>query len=397
MKYFLIFCFLLISSPAYAQMVGYKGSDGYFHIRGLQKNKTYSVDLGGMPLIRAGISNSCGILRISSNKAFKESERFEITDEKAGNTYGFQNSNLPVKETARCDGTVIATREVWKDSYGTVYVSGLTPKSSQTIKLLTSSPTRNLRANLCGMISVRLDNPPPPALLIEGRAFPTDGPASRGIFCRRGTLYFAYPPPEEVSSVSSEQWKENNSTPSFSAGAIVATFSGGQISWNSPLGNPTPNPPPPSNPPGGSNPPDCTINPNAIGCPPPPEDPPPTTPTAPTTPTTPTIPTTPPSKPQPPAGQKMCKVGTQLVAIGVQPNKKHYAATPEDDVYTEADSDSTGYVVFSPVDYSDTWEGESAEIEVGEVNSSAPSWDNRRPLGSLYLKKLSVIQPCQNQ
>ncbi|MHC5731789.1 MAG: hypothetical protein ACYTXY_48475, partial [Nostoc sp.] len=99
-------------------MKGYLGTDGYFHIQGLEANKNYSVDLGGMPLIRSGISNSCGILRIATSGTIKQSDHIEIKDEKSGSVYGFTNTNIPIKETAKCDGTVKAEREIWADDKG---------------------------------------------------------------------------------------------------------------------------------------------------------------------------------------------------------------------------------------------------------------------------------------
>ena len=65
----------LFPSVAIAQMKGYLGTDGYFHIQGLEANKSYSIDLGGMPIIKAANSNSCGILRIAASGTITASDR----------------------------------------------------------------------------------------------------------------------------------------------------------------------------------------------------------------------------------------------------------------------------------------------------------------------------------
>lgn len=218
--------FISLPSAAFAQVSAYLGADGFFSIRGLQPSKTYTVNLGGMPLISAGRSNSCGILRVANNTQVKASDRIEIKDEAANQIYGFENSNnLPIKEV-NCNGQVKAEREIWRDNRGTIWISGLTPSSAQTIRLLSSSPTRNIRANQCGFLSVRLGTPQPTAVILGEQAYPlTNATRGGGIACRRGVAYVAYPPQPTITPVPTTEWKQQNPIP-FNTNAFIAQWQG---------------------------------------------------------------------------------------------------------------------------------------------------------------------------
>lgn len=340
----------LTSAPLSAQ-VAHRSADGYFYIRGLQVNRTYQVDLGGMPLIRAGNSNSCGILQFRTTKAFQTGDKIEIQDEKAQKSYGFTFSNLPTKETQRCNGQVASNREVWKTPDGALALSGLSPSSAQTIKLLSNNQTRNLRANQCGFIAIKLDNVAPGALIVEGKAYPTNVTPERGVACRRGTLYLAYPAPAPINPVPESTWKQQNPAPSFSPSTEVAAFNGNLISWgivtNGGGGGSTQTDTGGGGSGGGGG--------NA-------------------------------TQPQPPAGKSICKIGSsQLLVVGLQSGTNYYVGTPEDDVYSEEIADNNGRAIFDNINYNDVWEGESAEIELGK-----PSYQIIKNLG-----KLNAIPVCQ--
>lgn len=387
---FILTLIALTPTSALAQMQGYLGTDGYFHIKGLQANAKYTVDLGGMPIIKAANSNSCGILRIAASGTIKASDRIEIKDEKLGSTYGFTNTNIPIKETVKCDGTIKAEREIWNDDKGTTYISGLSPSSAQTIRLLTSAPTRNIRANICGFLSFKLGEPRPGAVIIENQAFVLLGLQSGGgIACRKGKLFVAYPAPVLVAAVSAVTWKQQNPI-SFSSSTQIASISGGGTSW-SPAPNPNPNPNPG---PGDA----CTVG---VNCdPPPPPPPPPTCPEgytgtppnceAPPPPPPPPPPEEPP-KPQPQTGQRYCKVGVQMVVIGLQPGKTAYILTPELDNYAEAIVDSSGWVQFDGIDFNDRWEGESAPVEIGYIENGQQVYTGN----TFSFFPISIVQPCK--
>ncbi|MCW5319014.1 hypothetical protein GTQ43_36890 [Nostoc sp. KVJ3] len=383
---FILTLIALTPSAALAEMKGYLGTDGYFHIQGLEPNTKYTIDLGGMPIIRSGISNSCGILRIVASGTITASDRIEIKDEKSGSTYGFTNTNIPVKETARCDGTIKPEREIWADDKGTTYISGLSPSSAQTIRLLTSAPTRNIKANICGFLSFKLGEPRPKAIIIENQAFVlASAQSSGGIACRKGKLFVAYPNPVLVAAVNAVTWRSQNPI-SWSSSTQIASISGSGTSWSPPPSNPNPNP----NPGGGGS---CTIG---VNC----EEPPPPLPTCPTgttgtppncvAPPPPPPPPEEPPKSQPPQGQKYCKVGVQMVVIGLQPRKRAYMLTPELDNYAEADVDDSGWVQFDSINYNDQWEGEPAPVEIGYLEN-----DDFQPIGGAYSFPISVVQPCQ--
>ncbi|WP_373527380.1 hypothetical protein [Nostoc sp.] len=385
-KLLLILTFIALTpTSALAQMQGYLGTDGYFHIKGLQANAKYTIDLGGMPIIRAANSNSCGILRIAASGTIKASDRIEIKDEKKGDTYGFTNTNIPIKETVKCDGTIKAEREIWTDDKGTTYISGLSPSSAQTIRLLTTAPTRSIRANICGFLSFKLGEPRPGAVIIDNQAFVLSGLQSGGgIACRKGKLFVAFPAPVIVAAVSAVTWRSQNPV-SFSASAAIASISGGGgTSWSSP---------PNSGGGGGSSgggssgggsgatcpegttgtPPNCITPPPAacpvgtIGVPPtcvpvpPPVEPPASCPSG----TTGTPPNCITPKPTPVSGQ-MCKYGGTLVVIGLPPNTEllAYPAGNLGWVDRYATSDSGGWAQFDNFRFDATYEGDPASVAI---------------------------------
>jgi hypothetical protein len=401
---FILTLIALSPSVALAEMKGYLGTDGYFHIQGLEANKQYSIDLGGMPIIRSGISNSCGILRIASSGTIKASDRIEIKDEKSGSTYGFTNTNIPVKETARCDGTVKAEREIWNDDKGTTYISGLSPSSAQTIRLLTSTPTRNIRANICGFLSFKLGEPRPKAIIIENQAFVlASAQSSGGIACRKGKLFVAYPNPVLVAAVSAVTWRSQNPI-SWSSNTQIASISGGGTSWSPPPSNPNPSsggssatcpegttgtppncvtPPPPTCPEGTTGTPPNCVTPPPPTCPegttgtppncvsPPPPPPPPTCPTG----TTGTPPNCQAPKPTPVSG-KMCKYAGTLVVIGLPPNKNLVAFGSEYGSSNRyANSDSGGWAQFDNFNFNATYEGDPASVVV-QYKKNNGDWEN---------------------
>lgn len=405
----LLFILTLISltpSAALAQMKGYLGTDGYFHIQGLEANKKYTIDLGGMPIIRSGISNSCGILRIAASGTITASDRIEIKDEKSGSTYGFTNTNIPVKETPRCDGTVKAEREIWADEKGTTYISGLSPSSAQTIRLLTSAPTRNIKANICGFLSFKLGDPRPGAIIIDNQAFVLSGLQSGGgIACRKGKLFVAYPSPVFASAVNAITWRSQNPI-SWSSGAQIASISGGSTSWSPPPSNPNPGgggssatcpegttgtppdcvtPPPPTCPEGTTGtPPNCVSPPPPP--PPPPVEPPPTCPAG----TTGTPPNCEAPKPTPVSG-KMCKYSGTLVVIGLPPNKELVAYASERGAYNDrfATSDSGGWAQFDNFNFDAEYEGDPASVGIQYKKDG--NWESV----DAYFVYIPSIAPCK--
>jgi hypothetical protein len=396
---FILALVALSPSAALAQVSGYLGADGFFSIRDLEANKNYAVNLGGMPIIRAGTSNSCGILRVAAGGTVKQSDRIEIKDEKSGNIYGFENSlNIPTRETQRCDGQIKSEREIWKDSKGNIYISGLNPSSAQTIRLLSSSPTRTIKANVCGFLSFKLGDPRPGAIIINNQAFVLANVQSGGgIVCRKGKLYVAYPPQPTINPIAASTWSQQNPI-SWSPSTQIASISGSGSSW-SPPSNPNPNP-------GSGN--SCTIG---VNCDPPPP-PPPTCPegtigTPPNcqTPPPPTCPEgtigTPPNcqvpppppppeeppEPKPPTGQRYCKVGSQFVVLQLVPGKDYWA--DEDDTNApprKATATSQGRAVFDNINFNKMFEGEPAGLYVAENEG----FDN-----TIIYANVSVVQPCQ--
>ncbi|MHC5676598.1 hypothetical protein [Nostoc sp.] len=420
---FILTLIALTPSAALAEMKGYLGTDGYFHIQGLEANKNYSVDLGGMPLIRSGISNSCGILRIATSGTIKQSDHIEIKDEKSGSVYGFTNTNIPIKETAKCDGTVKAEREIWADDKGTTYISGLSPSSAQTIRLLTSAPTRNIRANICGFLSFKLGEPRPGAIIIENQAFVLSGLQSGGgIACRKGKLFVAYPSPVFASAVNAITWRSQNTIQFSSTTQIASISGGGGTSWSPPPSNPNPGgggssatcptgttgtppncvtPPPPTCPAGTTGtPPNCVTPPpptcpegttgtppNCVSPPPPPPPPPPTCPEG----TTGTPPNCEAPKPTPVSG-KMCKYAGTLVVIGLPPNKNLVAYASERGAYNDrfTTSDSGGWAQFDNFNFNATYEGDPASVGI-QYKKDNGDWENV----DAYFVYIPSITPCK--
>ncbi|MBD2773199.1 hypothetical protein [Iningainema tapete] len=447
LSYFLFFTFyFLLFKPALAQ-VGYRSSDGYYYIRGLENNKTYQVDFGGMPLLRAATSNKCGILQFKPSKNFQPGDKFEIIDEKASITYGFIFApGLSKKETPKCENQIVTQKEIWVTSTKFIAISGLTPSSAVTIKLLSQNKSKNLRANLCGFITIKLDSIVPSAFITEGKAYSTNSKPERGIACRKGMLYVSYPPPTPINPIPEDTWKQQNIAPNFSpetqmlanngSSGSGGNTSGGGTSGTSGSGSGSGSS---SGTGGGSSGTGSGSSTGSAG-------------TGSGSGTgsgnsgtggtsggtggstgsgtggtsggtggstsggtgsggntggstgsgtgasggSGTGGTSGGTSPQPPAGQKFCKVGfSQLLVTGLAANKKHYAATPEDDVYNEVISSSDGYALFSNIDYNDKWSGDSAQIEIGTINPNKAEWENREPIGAMYVKKLNTIVPCQ--
>lgn len=227
---------------AIAQEKAYFGLDNYFSVSGLQPNKQYELKLGGSPIVRAANSNSCGLLKIGNSSTIKQSDRIEIRNEKTSETFGFENnSSIPVKSAPdRCNGTILATKEIWKDDKGSIYISGLTPSSAQLIRLLSSAPSRNIKANTCGMISLRLDpNQKPKSIYLNNSEYNLENVAPKpGILCRKGKMYVGYPPEINIAiagvTKTITQWLSQNAI-AFGTNTIII------ISGNP---NPTPNPSP---------------------------------------------------------------------------------------------------------------------------------------------------------
>ncbi|MBO3464264.1 hypothetical protein [Aetokthonos hydrillicola] len=96
----------------------------------------------------------------------------------------------------------------------------------------------------------------------------------------------------------------------------------------------------------------------------------------------------------PPSGQIMCKMGSnRLLVTGLAQGKKYYAMTEEDNSYSQANPNPQGYALFNNINYNDRWEGQSADLEVGYINPQKADFENRVPLGSMYVKKLNTIPP----
>jgi hypothetical protein len=329
---FILALVALSPSAAIAQVSAYLGADGFFSIRGLQPSKSYRIDLGGMPLISAGRSNSCGILRVANNTQVKASDRIEIRDEAANQIYGFENNNsLPTKDIKCITNQVKPEREIWKDAKGTIWISGLTPSSAQTIRLLSSNPDRTIRANQCGMVSFRLSNPEPKAIILDNQAFPLTG-ATRGggIACRKGIGYVAYPQQPEIVPVAATEWKQQNPT-AFDVNAFIAQWqanntvqwgiitTGGSGGSSQTAGG------------GGAN-----------------NTPPPTTTTTYT---------------------RSCKLNSNtLVVVGLSSNTLYQVSGSDGNNVVSATSNSSGYAEFSPINFNATYEGSPDVLDLFNPN-----------------------------
>lgn len=378
---------------AHAQ-TGYLGSDGFYAIRGLQPYKPYSVDLGGMPLVRAATANKCGVLQFIPSKNFQSNDKFEVRDEATSKNYGFTYSTtIPTKETPKCEGQPVTDKSIWKTSTGAIAISGLSPGSAQTIKLLGINRNRSLRTNGCGFIRIRLDDPKPKAFIFDKKAFPTSGQAGRSIFCRKDILYVAYPPSAlaEIMPIAESTWNQQNQ-PQFSTNTIIATLSGSTwaasgtpVVINPPADPPVPPPPiePPAPPPGP--PPQCPTG--QTGTPPNCQDPPPPPPPAPPPAPPPPPPPAPPPGPKPPLGQRMCKVGSQLVTFSLEPNTD-YDVDVDDEIFDSfATSDELGKATFPGFNWSAKYEDSPANFVIYKRG------DADRPV---ITASVSIIQPCQD-
>lgn len=217
----------LIPAVSLAEMKGYIGADEYLYITGLEPITRYPVRMGGLPVVRAGYANSCGILRISASSVYKDSDRFEVRDETVGKSYFFAYNSLTVEnKPPRCSGEVVSKTRAWKTDDGKlIYVSGLTPSRGQTIKILSQNLVRRLSTNFCGYFRFKLTDKKPDAIIVNGKAFDTNTQETgRGLACRKGETYFSLPKPPEIVAIAEEQFEEQNPPqPSQTAGIIDST------------------------------------------------------------------------------------------------------------------------------------------------------------------------------
>jgi hypothetical protein len=198
--------FSIIPLPVLAQITGHLGT-GYFYIKGLEASKPYEVGLGGMPFIRSGLSDSCGVVQIRPRRSLQASEKVEIVDT---NSYTFTNTNLQIRDNYKCAKQTEA-RAVWKNSAGLVFVSGFTPSKALTIRFLGDNPNRTVTSNFCGFIRVVLQNPIPKAIFLNNQALPTTGTPGSNFACNKNNLYVSYPKiVQDVQPVDKNDWITQN-------------------------------------------------------------------------------------------------------------------------------------------------------------------------------------------
>ncbi|NJL64800.1 MAG: hypothetical protein HC903_27040 [Methylacidiphilales bacterium] len=192
MKKYLLFLVLLLASiplPVFAQITGHLGN-GYFYIKGLEPSKPYEVGLGGMPFIRSGLSDSCGVVQIRPRRSLQSNEKVEILD--GNSSYSFVNNAIAVRDNYKC-AKQIEARAVWKNSAGLVFVAGFTPSKALTIRFLGDNPNRTVTSNFCGFIRLVLQNPIPKAIFLDNKALSTQGTPGSNFACNKNNLYVSYP------------------------------------------------------------------------------------------------------------------------------------------------------------------------------------------------------------
>lgn len=223
----LSFLAVLFPAVALAEVKGYIGADNYYYVTGLEPTTRYPVKLGGIPVVRAGYANSCGILRISASNVYKDSDRFEVLDEATSKAYFFAYNSLAVEnKPPRCKGEVVNKVRAWRtDDEKVIYVSGLTPGRGQKISILSQNLVRQLSTNFCGYFRFKLTENKPDAIIVDGKAFLTDTKATgRGLACRKAEIYFSLPKPPEIVATTEEEFEqENTPQPSSQAGIIDST------------------------------------------------------------------------------------------------------------------------------------------------------------------------------
>jgi hypothetical protein len=399
-----IAAFLAASLPikSIAEPVGYI-SDGFYSILNLQTGTIYPVGFAGISTIKGTIANACGVAEFEPPRAFQFNDKFEVKDEVSSKNYGFTfTSIIPAKATPKCEGQPLE-RQIWKTTRG-IAISGLTPNSPQAIKYLSVSQIRKYRANTCGFIKIPLDKSQYSAFFLDGKAFEINKTANRGVWCRKEKLYLGYLVDADsgngsngsngsnggtIPTISETTWNQNN-PPQYSGGTfpvIISTGGSWAASGTSVVVNPdppTPPPEPPAPPPEPPipppPPPQCPSGysgtpPNCQSPPPPPPPPPPPAP-----------PPEPP-KPKPPTGQRMCKVGSQLVVLQLQPAET-YDVDVDDEIFDSfAVTDSTGRGEFNNFNWNANYEGAPANFVI---------YKRGNPDNPVITANVSIIQPCQN-
>jgi hypothetical protein len=343
----------LCASPAFAQ-VGQLGNDGYFYIReNISPRTRYKIELAGTPVTKAIQANACGmiVLRPSAKQPFINGERFELTDLAVGKTYALANASIPIKTSPKCQNGQLEASDVpaiWKTSEGAIAIRNLTPNGAITLRRLDRNSQRNVISNTCGFLGIKLPNPKPSAIFLNGVAFPTTGEASvPGVQCKKGVLYERYPRPPVIAGVPQDSWKQQNST-AGTPGAIAL----------SPSSTPTPTP-------SSSSSPSSTPAPSPSSSTPAPSSSPSSSPSP--------APSPQPTAqyvyiPAPPPGKSSCasESGTSVAFSKLTPGQEYTAYDAEADVVDTKTANSQGVVVFNfSQDVRElTWEGEPDRIEV---------------------------------
>lgn len=192
--------------PALANTkVATKDAQGTVVISGLAPNSEWHLEFTGVKRVKKGTANACGVISLSNTTSLplttSSSLKIQGTD--------YLVSNLPVGAAPKCtngvlDPTVtLPADNIWRDSNGKVYIKGLTAYSTQDITFNSVSLSRKVKANACGLASVRssqsltLGNydiyttimPYEGAVNSQLTFNPANLPASNTPICRSGVLY----------------------------------------------------------------------------------------------------------------------------------------------------------------------------------------------------------------
>ena len=139
-------------------IAGRETRTGDIYISGLGDYQSTIAEYSALPRSRAVSANECGFLKLTANSTSAPIVSGDTLKLNGGSNIAV--ASLPVEAVPKCTNGALsgntAPSAALKDSDGNVYLTGLTPYSSNTVTFNNIATTRSARSNTCG--HVRLSN-----------------------------------------------------------------------------------------------------------------------------------------------------------------------------------------------------------------------------------------------
>lgn len=145
-----------IAPNASAAPVAAKDGKGDIYISGLTDYQTLKVEYASIPRSRSLQANECGFIRLRSSDSYPFTSSTALKVEGGSE---FTVGSLPAEAAPRCSqgqltGANTSPSAKLRTLEGDVYITGLTPYSSQDVTFVGLPSSRNVRANACGVARI---------------------------------------------------------------------------------------------------------------------------------------------------------------------------------------------------------------------------------------------------